>query len=358
MLLLFGLVTVLGFSTEKPSLDAKVNCDKYKCGKLSNENYCIEYFNNMYNLKPCTNGKYCPPIDNQSHSVCLSMGESTENTAWPGEPCTSNSTCAYGYCNNGICKGKSSYESCKSTEECDVGLRCSLNQERCIGLLDLGESSKTGEYCMQDYDCVNYAGCNVTENSQQNPCVEYLSVKESNYINCNNDNNMLCTSMNCYESANLCTGFLTLGSSYIVSCEKDSDCKSSTYPTPFFYTTCECGYNPEGTAFCNLFPGDKPYQEYYRYLQKWLQSEEVKKCHSMRRLSMNCMKHYWDEENYLNYAYWYYTAHYFPKLQNNDDCSFEIYNKDYKAIQERVREEQDWSLYLTVSAMALTNTLI
>ncbi|CAG9325636.1 unnamed protein product [Blepharisma stoltei] len=321
------------YYTDDDLISANLNCFSYSCNKNLNllPETCVFYQDSSFYLNPC--GKipgltYCPPITHRGNSSCIPLPPSTYHTAWPGEPCTSNSTCAYGYCNDdNICQGLQAADPCTVSDECDPGLKCTQlgTGYNCTLLLSTGVPYSEGQGCTSDYDCQNWAGC------ENNICYDYLSREEAEYVNCTQPENFLCASTMCAD--NICVGFIPSDQTPPVKCVSNANCISTYYnttPNPtVFYSECECGFNPQAQAYCSQFPGDPATLAYLNILSKWLSSDAIKKCHSVRRLSMNCMKHYWSQKNYLTYAYRYYSLYNYPQIQNNDQCVQEIYTSAY-----------------------------
>jgi hypothetical protein len=70
---------------------------------------------------------------------------------------------------------------------------------------------------------------------------------------------------------------------------------------------CRCSNTSDGTAYCGLFPGDPLGQKYYAQLKKWFASGLGAKCNTVRRESFNCIKSQWNENDYYNLVYLFFS---------------------------------------------------
>jgi len=57
-----------------------------------------------------------------------------------------------------------------------------------------------------------------------------------------------------------------------------------------YQNTCECGYNDDAKAYCNVFAGDNVGQDYITALKNFLNSNALQKCNTARRWNVEC----WD----------------------------------------------------------------
>ncbi|CAG9314433.1 unnamed protein product [Blepharisma stoltei] len=327
---------------------SQISCPNYLCSPTKlDSNTCILYESNTFLLQPCKDNYVCPPLTSADSSQCQPKPSPSLEKSWPGESCQNNSTCAYGHCEKSICKGKSLNETCSISDECEPKLRC-LNGI-CQELLS--ESSKG---CNTDYDCENHCGC---ENHQ---CVRYLSKYEGDSVaNCINNSSMICGSTMCYEE--YCLAFLQNDKEIPTVCKSDEDCASSHYDTPAypfkFYQTCQCGINSLGNAYCSLFPGDEPMNNYLDWLNYWFYSRSIQKCNTVRRTSLNCIKTWWKAKYYTTFAYILSITMNYPQIQENDNCVEKIYNQAY--ISARNSYEKTNNHYkLSIPALILTAFLL
>lgn len=123
---------------------------------------------------------------------------------------------------------------------------------------------------------------------------------------------------------------------------------------------CECGYNPSGDQYCNLFPGDQPYQDYREWLNKWYNSTEVLKCNTLHRENSVCMQDWWDETSFTAFSYFWQWKTYYPQFQQNDECVREVYTSDYWILKTAYNEldfddndDNDFALYLATGFLSL-----
>jgi hypothetical protein len=106
-------------------------------------------------------------------------------------------------------------------------------------------------------------------------------------------------------------------------------------------------------AYCNLAPGDPDFKSLISLSQLWLNSKNVTKCNTERRLSSKCIHTYADSRFYSSYEYYHQKVLNYPKIQSNDDCIKKIFTSDYwaaytKYMSYKVKSHHDsFSLLLT-----------
>jgi len=99
--------------------------------------------------------------------------------------------------------------------------------------------------------------------------------------------------------------------------------------------TCQCGYNPQGYAFCYQFPGDHDYANSLLLLQKWFASTVSNNCNTNRRQNIVCMTDWADANDLVIYQYFEAKISNWPYLQMNDKCSQNVLEPSYYALQEK-----------------------
>ena len=338
-----------------PFILSAESCMVFDCRAAVNQYGCVSTLNSHVYLSPCTSQylPYCPYADDNPSSTCVFLSISPFNTSWPGDFCYSNSTCVTEYCLNSICQGFVASTLCNDTEQCAVGLRCAIPQPdspgNCKVQLFIGPNNGNNILnCTVDSDCVNNGAC---ENFN---CFEYFSRTEGEYVvNCGDDNvNWLCQSGMCYD--NLCVSpFVTSKNSLPMICSNDSECISDYYNAPpspiILYSSCQCGYNQQGNKYCTLFPGDPIKVKYLNILQQWLNSDELFSCHSYSRFKLECIKQYWTQKNYLEYAYYYYWSTMYPQIQNNPSCVQNIITYHFYNAQNEYNDYHSKSVWILLS---------
>lgn len=276
------------------------SCPLYTCklkDQLFEKNTCVFYTPTVtqptYYVSTCTSVKtpYCQ-APAQTNSTCEQSPPSPSVNAWPGEKCTLASDCsnhAKHGCVNSICVGSLSGENCFTNDDCNPGLRC-FNQQ-CVDQIHVG-----GTGCTSDYDCVNGAGCNLGTFPADSICFPYFSINPHLPVgSCSSLNtSMLCNSGLCmeYEGVYECMNTLSSSKKIPTQCTVDSDCVSTRddyFVNGQLEGHCYCGYNPTGTSYCSLFPGDTPVKDNNEYLLDWLRSSQIDSCNTMRRLGSQCM---------------------------------------------------------------------
>jgi hypothetical protein len=116
-------------------------------------------------------------------------------------------------------------------------------------------------------------------------------------------------------------------------CFYDDECTALLEPGSNFYTKCLCSQNGYGYLMCSLAPGDDIYMNYTRFLGKWMNSKAINKCHTTRRTNLNCVKAYWDYQDYVSLAYFQtYTLNY-TQFNNSDSCVKNIYQNSFWQLQ-------------------------
>ena len=326
-----------------------MTCPKYVCqdGSLSvpfEPNQCINYDDTQstYYIQPCNSTStlsYCPPPASGSNSYCIPLGPSNAQTAYPGEPCTGDSTCLYGVCMDGICTGNGTATLCSIPEDCDAGLTCRPVGQAFTPRCELPLA--VGNKCTEDTDCVNNAGCNNTVctpyfRQQEGDAVSDCQVSLGNYYW-----SYFCESVLCYEDH--CLTALNSTRDLSTPCTHDLDCSNSHYSQVgvdmTFHTDCQCSMDSSGNAYCGLFPGDPVAARYYLKLQQWLNSTAITQCHVSRRWSLRCAELNWDAQNYAQLAYYGYSYWYYPQLVNVKDCVLQVFWQEYLNFQELVQNE-------------------
>ena len=316
------------------------SCSRYMCAPPSMNlapNVCIHYENDIYYLQSCrnnTNGlTYCSPNLYQTgyDNMCELPPAQPHSLSWPGEQCTTNSSCTTNYCSesNGLCVGATKGESCESNADCNAGLFCTGGQ--CTKLQGLGQS------CTTDYDCENSLGCNRTS-LFYGVCLPYFSVPVGGLVsNCNgNSTSYLCTSGTClqknFNGAGVCIKPIVSTRQPPQTCQSDQDCVG-TSSGQSYQGTCQCGYNPTGAAYCQPFLGDNAGHNWLYYLTELAEMNTTQQCNTNRRFSTACI-------NSLPIT-WGKTAiafnmlyNQFAQLQGNDNCIKAIYTEYYWSLSQ------------------------
>lgn len=339
---------------------AALTCYPYQCAPSDLElldNQCIKYVNQTYFTRPCEDNTYCAQTQPETDALCQAVVEPTQHL-YPGADCTSNNECISNNCQSKTCQGAGENKECKSSADCNPGLYC--KDKLCADLIKVNETG-----CIIDYDCVNNAGCNL-ENGI-GTCITYFTVEAGNTVSsCENNLNKLCSSYRCEDS--VCTSAVE---SYItppVYCSVDSGCSSrlDSVTHKFYSGTCECSYSTKGLSYCPLFPGDYIYQQRIKYLECWYDSDSIHSCHTYDRNSFDCMNRTWTYEEYLTTLYYSTWAEDYPKLQDNDECTQQMFSNDFWEAKENYdnydteaeQERNDSAVMLAIISLAYTLTII
>jgi len=211
--------------------------------------------------------------------------------SYPGEACSSNSQCYNSQaCTRGFCNGLAYLSTCSTHEQCAPGLRCGQNL-KCVPQIDIGISG-----CRDANDCVNSASCNATYSSLNGICFQYASVPLGQIVtDCAYGFSYLCSTGTCqkvgtdyYASLGVCVEAPASMSKLPTNCTMDTDCQG-TNGIDIFLSTCSCGFNKLGTAFCQPFIGDQPG---VNFITTWVSAlkKTDKKCNTARRTTSQCLQ--------------------------------------------------------------------
>lgn len=305
--------------------ESKVSCSSYMC-EPSNvvipPTNCIQVSGSNVYINPCStlSAPYC----NTTSTLCTSSPIGTTQISYPGESC-GGGCFNNAQCNNNICQGKNNLDSCQSHGECSPGLMCAENK-KCLAQLGIGLSG-----CRDYNDCVNSAACNLTYSSVNGICLEYATVATGQTVtDCVGGFSHLCETGICslsgevFGSLGVCIEAPTSVGRIPKNCTLDTDCQGSN-GNDIFLSTCQCGYNNQGTAFCKPFIGDLPG---LNFIETWASAMQktVGKCNTVRRAAQQCLQKVGAYESTL-LATWEFE--YFPELQGNDACIKAVYTSPY-----------------------------
>lgn len=300
-----------------------LQCNTYQCAPKAftfpNDLSCFNQTNTTVYLQPCPTGKIC----NLETNLCETKPKPESTPNYPGEYCLYSSTCLSGSCIRNICEGKSFDQPCNDNEDCNPGLRC--HQKICTNTLLSGQSG-----CVNDYDCANSAGCNISSTTGIGTCLEYLSVSTGSIVSdCSGGQSRLCKTSECAKTGKFGTygtcKVATQSVDYLpVKCTDNLNC-TGTDGKSMYTGICSCGYNANGTAFCNPFNGDLPGVAYYLSWKNALNAS-VGVCNTLRRFSSECLQ----KTGFLakiTSTSWNFL--FYPQIQNNDPCVEETVNYEY-----------------------------
>ncbi|CAG9333380.1 unnamed protein product [Blepharisma stoltei] len=369
----FLLLFSIGFCCDQPEFssffDAEIVCPSYAC-KLATQEFsqgtCIYYdntANGTYYVTNCTNTAtpYCPESVGQN-STCAIKPDPASNSKWPGEKCVSDDDCgtyASQGCVDEVCKGSAEGGSCTTHDMCDPGLYCA--NSTCNLQIGIGNKG-----CTADEECVNNAGCDIAENADEGTCVKYLSVAEYRRVQtCDVQKhvNRFCESNLCTTECeySYCLPSLASENKTPNTCKTTGDC-SSEQDQQFslvLFSSCNCGYNSKGNAYCGLFPGDKEYSEYLDSLSSYVDSDSILDCNTLRRFSTVCMKDWWGAKNTAIYSYYLTVVGSYSDIQENDDCVANVFNSKYVSIsQEFDYYSNSFGSVMTILAGAIYISMI
>mmetsp|Transcript_4832 Transcript_4832/g.9029 ORF Transcript_4832/g.9029 Transcript_4832/m.9029 type:complete len:363 (+) Transcript_4832:302-1390(+) len=313
-------------------------CPSYSCGNKNafSDGQCViaNTTSNTLMIQPCKGNLACNTTDAVDNFYCVAPAPviAANNTLYPGEHCSYAYQCKNNYnCTNGYCSGVALDGDCLDSEECAPGLRCNPDSATCTATLNIGESG-----CYNEFDCMNGAGCNKNASASTGTCVAYYSLNiNANVSNCNDDTktSSLCSTGSCEVYSALGTEGYCISAikspSLQKTCTLDSDC----YGVSGNITatgTCSCGYNVNGNAYCDLFPGDSEYTKYISLLVKYFHNAKVNSvCNVMARLNDDCIQQALSVDEYYFLKQYEYASQYYPEIQYNDACVKATYNSYY-----------------------------
>jgi hypothetical protein len=320
-------LVLLGFVIGSFTLRRKVeavqaqNCWKYQC--RSYEEYCLQPFtsNKTYVLSTCPLVRpFCDTSNMQVNSSCSSITQESLRRSYPGEPCSDNSECEFGYCLGSICFGLILNEDCESNLECNPGLRCKSG--KCTTLLH------SGSPCESDYDCIPSLGCN------NQKCTAYYSLPSGSSVSdCNNGDmsSLFCSESSCHYDSKSKQGtcipaFKSISTNPI--CSNSSQCIGQTYHNENKYTktsSCDCGMNEEGKLYCFPHDGDSVAVEFRKWWKRFISLGYLNLCNTERRFELACFDISVQSYFYVKMLKSYYDYYNFPQLYKSPSCVKSIF---------------------------------
>ncbi|CAG9333381.1 unnamed protein product [Blepharisma stoltei] len=345
--------------------ESSITCPSYTCqgsDQKFGDGTCIYYSSaaSTYYVSSCssTQTPYCPPSVGQN-STCTYTPSSTPTTKWPGERCSDSSPCssyAITGCVSEVCRGSGYNSQCYANDNCNPGYYCANN--RCIAQIEIGKPG-----CINDYQCVNNAGCDVSSSALSGICVEYFSVADYSEVkNCNGYTNLLCKSSLCGIDGEkkACISQLASQKDTPMACTSNNNCTSkidSNYGSIMLFSTCSCGYNSKAEAYCGLFPGDSVYSRYLEYARQYVKNIAIQYCNTNRRFNVECMKDWWGIKEASTFNYYLAAVNYYVAVQNSEDCVLNVYNSLYQSIKKEYGTES-FSILGAVFGAAYVSILI
>ena len=300
-----------------------LNCASYMCSlsnlNLNDTSYCIYSINNIYHLGLCNSILYgCNPISPYNQTKCTYQDPYVPYSLLPGNKCIYASDCApTNDCVSNICRGFIKGASCSQDSACDIGLYCAAGV--CASQIPIN-----GNGCLDDNDCVNGAGCNNMNPADPtlNKCLAYFSLAIGTQAN----NIWLCQSSYIFNSACVTA---PVSASLPMQCVSNEQCTSKPINGLVYTSECVCGYNPTGSAYCELFNGDADSLKAINMMKQWVGSTNINKCHTSDRFGEGCMKEYWGAKNFRQFSYYYLYATQYAFLQDAEECAIKIFATEY-----------------------------
>ena len=313
-----------------------LECPAYSCATNLGASQCAVFNqgNNTYELATCAGGNVCGVASLNVANVTCSAPPVPTAYLYPGDNCTAAAQCISGTCTGGLCVGVQVGKPCTDSSVCGINLYCS--NFVCATLIQANSVSA----CYADSDCVLTAGCNMA-NNMAGTCTSYFSLKNGAAVYCPTSGwQPLCQSNMCAHKTGLtvgqCVAAATSVSALPMQCHSDSDCIDST---GVYTSKCVCGYNPTGTKYCTLFPGDVPFANYTRQVQSVItNTNSGNVCQTTRRFEADCIMNIQRQTNsdqsQLLSAFYYATM--FPQLQRNDPCVQSLFTNEYWSIPQPI----------------------
>ena len=331
LVLLVLVAGACGFRLQELSgmedLEATLTCNKYECAPSTmaqTNSTCVQAQNGTNYLWICTplESTFC----NTTSMKCQAKPLVTLAPSWPGEACSTTAPvqpCQFGTCQAGKCKGVLTGGPCTTHDQCDIGLRCNSTGV-CAPQVVAGAMG-----CLSQYDCVNSAECNETS-AASGTCIAYSSLAVGSIVtDCLGGQSRMCKSSTC-KSSSIFTkiGVCSEAAMSVVAppqaCAKDVDCVGSN-GADFFVSSCNCGYNPTGAAFCSPFMGDAVTVAYINQWGKTLTASQGV-CNTVRRFSSPCLNMTGQTFATTQASFLY---HQYASIQANDNCVKYSYTRAY-----------------------------
>lgn len=231
-------------------------CPIFECSPIDEEDICVipkPNTNSTFIVNKCkNNNKYCALVSDEPNmkTTCQDK-EIIDYKLYPGFPCETNDDCFNGNCYEEICQGSDLMESCKSTDDCNIGFKCTdgqcfyVNQSQC----------EVDEDCPMDSGCLNQS------------CVRYFSLEDGTNISSVSQNSFLSFCKGGYSINGLCVTLKLVGK-YNEPCDSENKCiytdqEGNRYDLP---EMCKCGYGEHGHSYCKLGGGEKNFTRYINSL--------------------------------------------------------------------------------------------
>ena len=300
-------------------------CTKYACAPPNSNSECVHHntTTQITTLSGCSDPRQHCPHTSIIDSYCI---DDDIQLNYPGDYCYSDADCASKDCRYNKCVGASIAESCDSLYGCNPGLFCNTTSMLCQAQRKLEES------CSLDWDCVNSATC------QKGVCVQYLSLDIHEPVNDPSPSNINLACKSAWVTRSLTGNYIcaeapSSGTKTIpIKCEPGTQCVSSDGSAT---EDCRCGYNSAGSAYCPLFPGDIPFQEFITSTKSYISYNSD--CNTYGRFSASCFPGKSQAAQLAFYSHWLKSREvldgYYPLLQYNPDCVKETLLADYYEVK-------------------------
>ena len=230
-------------------VDAFDPVDNSTCAKNTSANSIT------WQLTACTNGTFCN-IANANARSCIAPSAQTTPYLVPGETCSQNSQCFGNKCgSNKKCTAKEQGTgSCSYDYDCKVGMFC--NSGNCKVLVHLDAACNMSTKCVNSASCVNSKCVGKATLSNGAITSDPMACKSLFALYDNEDN------FKCHQPP-----ILNNYKGEPVKCTPGSVCSYYFDPAAKglnYTTTCKCGINPQGYAYCN--PGIGSYSKYMSFV--------------------------------------------------------------------------------------------
>ena len=322
MRVVLALLLVAGAVALRPAEPTGVTltCQKYGCGNWTNSGVCLQTNSTNVSILPCAN----PLVCNTTSGLCAAHAIPVVKPGWPGEPCSSSGTCAFGTCNTqSKCQGADVGGPCTQSDQCDPGLMCN-NTGYCAPLMPAGTLG-----CRSTYDCDYFSVCNKTFSQTNGTCISSGVVQLGQTVaDCNNSFSLLCETNTCIPTnitqlLGRCSVALSSVYNMPIGCNQNSDCVGSD-GTSYYVGTCQCGMNALGLAFCSPFWGDIPGLTLRDTMT--LVYGHSDRCNTVRRYTNACFNVTGNLNKMKVAAFGFYN---YALLQENDQCIKTVFTATY-----------------------------
>ncbi|CAI2372916.1 unnamed protein product [Moneuplotes crassus] len=302
----FGVWVILGFLVQNVTAS---ECPVFKCGKIKNqkdEHTCLQY-SSEWIVQKCPKGEYClgdkfNSVESVVNNTLCAKQEVKDRL--PGEHCSKDTECYNQFkCHKGTCQGLVTDQRCinqfgrEEQRYCSPGLFCDSVKQTCK------EITKFGETCTAQAPCEYGTLCAMTKQDAGFSCKKMFSLQDGELVDLTQ---VFPISTVAYSKEDICQSGHVLRSDKGTYCmpgpqlidskrvkEKGAGevCKYKAFRNPNdlteyqeFTEYSKCGFNTNGSGYCDVYKGDIEYTSAIEGYKEALQKVD-NDCHLLSTLS-------------------------------------------------------------------------